>query len=108
VLIHRIHRINKERKKEAKKERKRYDYYFLSQRTKTPPRTTVILFGSVSLIPYTISHETAGKAINLQAFTNRHLGDRGRIWAGNEGDQVGCKLKIPQCPWGILSLSSRA
>jgi hypothetical protein len=29
--------LTKERKKEAKKERKRYDYCFLSQRTKTSP-----------------------------------------------------------------------
>jgi len=49
----------------------------------------------------------AGNTINQLAFTNRHFRDRGQIWTGNEGDQVGCKLKIPQCPWGILSLRFR-
>ena len=35
------------------------------------------------------------RTINLRAFTNRHFRDRGQIWAGNDGDQMGYKLKIP-------------
>jgi hypothetical protein len=63
--------------------------------------------GKWSIVALAILNRLAGKAINLKAFTNRHFRDRGQILAGNEGDEMDYKLKIPQCPWGILSLSGR-
>jgi hypothetical protein len=48
--------------RKKKQKRKRYDYCFLSQELKSHPRSTVILSGSVSLIPYSAarSSELAG------------------------------------------------
>ena len=61
------------------------------------PRLTLEVLSAV----FTRSCALAPKAINLKAFTNRHFRDRWQILAGNEGDQVGCKLKSPSVLGGF-------